>query len=178
MVKQTLVAVCLIAMLCGIVYAGEPNDVIVIPTTPGITLWGQVENTEQRLIGLRGGYETNFQVEIGGTALWRHEKGQVWDSTPDLGGVYLAYWIDELGLVGDSDGYSGIEDLLHLLVAKPYALLEGLYDNTRDDIAIGIGGGSAFYAKQDKKQSLALTVEYVSIENYEQKLVLGVRLKF
>ena len=177
MIRRILITVCLVALLCSMSYAGEPNDVVV-PSVPGVTLWGQMDNSVERLVGLRAGYETDFKVEIGGTALWRHKTGDVWDTTPDLGGVYVAYWIDEIGFVSDSDGFSGLEDLLHLLVAQPYMLLEGLYDDVQNDVVAGIGVGTAFYAKEDKKQSLALTLEYMTIESYEQKFSLGLRVKF
>jgi hypothetical protein len=178
----TTIAMCLIALLCSMSYAGESNEPnIPLPNTPGLTVWGNMDNSLERLIGLRVGYETDFSVEVGGTALW--EVGDDWDDTPDRYGLYLCYWIDELATVIDSDGYSGYGDLLQLLVAKPYAVVEGLYvrddaNSDNDDMVLGIGAGTAFFAKNDLKRRVALTVEYVTIESYEHKFKLGFRLKF
>jgi len=161
------------------VRAADPNagtDDVLVATTPGIAVWGQVDNSLDRILGLRVGGVTDFAVEIGGTALW--QESEDWDETPEYYGMYLAYWIDEIGLVDDSDGYSGIEDLLHMLIARPYFVLEGLYADAEDKIVMGIGAGTAFYAKQDLKQSVAITIEYITIEGYEQKLRTGLRLKF
>ena len=172
---------CLMLMLCSISHAGvnDVNDVVVdanIITVPGIAVWGQIDNTFERIIGLRAGCVTDYSLEFGGTALWQQTKD--WDETPDYYGVYVVYWIDELALVEDSDGYSGIEDFMHTLVARPYALVEGLYADADDKVVGGVGGGTAFYSKQDKKQTIALTIEYITIEGYEEKLRTGLRFKF
>jgi len=165
--------------VCSVALAAESNVLdndVLTPTTPGIAVWGQIDNSLDRILGLRVGGVTDFAVEIGGTALW--QESEDWDETPEYYGVYVAYWIDEIGLVDDSDGYSGIEDLLHILIARPYFVLEGLYADAEDKIVMGIGAGTAFYAKQDLKQSVAITIEYITIEGYEQKLRTGLRLKF
>jgi hypothetical protein len=169
------IAMCLIALLCSMSYAGESNNVI-ISGTPGIVAWGVMDNSLERIIGIRAGYATDFNVEVGVTALWQHEAE--WDTTPDYYGGYVAYWIDELATVGDSDGFSGIEDLLHLLAAKPYAILIPLFDDQKEEITVGVGAGAAFYAKDDIKQRIALTTEYVAIGGYENKLTVGIRIKF
>ena len=176
---RILLTLTLVLCVGGLVRAAEPdvatNDALV-PTTPGIAVWGQIDNSLDRILGLRVGAVTDFAVEVGGTALW--QQSEDWDETPEYYGMYVAYWIDEIGLVDDSDGYSGIEDLLHMLVARPYFLLEPLYADAKDKIVLGIGAGTAFYARQDVKQTLGLTIEYMTIEGYEEKLRAGLRLKF
>ena len=179
MIRTILLTMAVMLCMCGLARAAEPNVVTndaLTPTTPGIAVWGQIDNSLERIIGLRAGVVTDFAVEVGGTALW--QQGEDWDETPEYYGMYVAYWIDEIGLVDDSDGYSGIEDLLHMLIARPYFVLEGLYADVEDKIVLGIGAGTAFYAKQDLKQVAGLTIEYMTIEGYEQKLRAGLRLKF
>jgi len=177
--KKVLLTLIMMLCVCSVALAAESNVLdndVLTPTTPGIAVWGQIDNSLDRILGLRVGGVTDFAVEIGGTALW--QESEDWDETPEYYGVYVAYWIDEIGLVDDSDGYSGIEDLLHILIARPYFVLEGLYADAEDKIVMGIGAGTAFYAKQDLKQSVAITIEYITIEGYEQKLRTGLRLKF
>ena len=177
--KKVLLTLIMMLCVCSVALAAESNVLdndVLTPTTPGIAVWGQIDNSLDRILGLRVGGVTDFAVEIGGTALW--QESEDWDETPEYYGVYVAYWIDEIGLVDDSDGYSGIEDLLHILIARPYFVLEGLYADAEDKIVMGIGAGTAFYAKQDIKQSVAITIEYITIEGYEQKLRTGLRLKF
>jgi len=177
--KKCVAILIMLLVAATMARAADPNagtDDVLVATTPGIAVWGQVDNSLDRILGLRVGGVTDFAVEIGGTALW--QESEDWDETPEYYGMYLAYWIDEIGLVDDSDGYSGIEDLLHMLIARPYFVLEGLYADAEDKIVMGIGAGTAFYAKQDLKQSVAITIEYITIEGYEQKLRTGLRLKF
>ena len=179
MIRTILLTMAVMLCMCGLARAAEPNVVTndaLTPTTPGFAVWGQIDNSLERILGLRVGVVTDFAVEVGGTALW--QQGEDWDETPEYYGMYVAYWIDEIGLVDDSDGYSGIEDLLHMLIARPYFVLEGLYADVEDKIVLGIGAGTAFYAKQDIKQVAGLTIEYMTIEGYEQKLRAGLRLKF